>query len=119
MPDPAPDTFIVRILGPVGRPVGVGALVGERHVVTCAHVVNTALGLDVRSQGQPDGPVALDFPLASGTPALRAAVERWLPPPREGAAGDDIAGLVLTDGSPRTGLLRRGSGSIRRGAAKR
>src|SRR5713226_8778652 len=104
MAEPSPDTFIVRILGPDGRAVGVGALVAERHVVTCAHVVNTALGRDARDQGQPAGAVTLDFPLADsgrGTgkpPTLRATVERWLPPPREGAAGDDIAGLVLASG---------------------
>ena len=29
MTDPSPDVFIARILGPDGRPVGVGALVSE------------------------------------------------------------------------------------------
>ncbi len=93
----SPDGFIVRILGPGGGPVGLGALVTGRHIVTCAHVVNAALGLDARAQGQPTGTVALDFPLAGpgGSPALRATVERWLPPPREGVTGDDVAGLAL------------------------
>jgi V8-like Glu-specific endopeptidase len=95
MRDPSPDAFIVRILGPDGRPAGVGTLVTERRVVTCAHVVNAALGLDPRQQKQPDAPVTLDFPLAGGALTLTATVERWLPPPREGAAGDDIAGLGL------------------------
>jgi len=45
MADPSPDTFIVRILGPGALPVGVGALVGPRHILTCGHVVNAALGL--------------------------------------------------------------------------
>jgi len=40
--------------------------------------------------------VTLDFPLV-GPPTLTATVERWLPPPREGATGDDIASLVLAD----------------------
>ena len=94
-----PDMFMVRILGPDGLPVGMGALVSERHVLTCAHVVNVALGLDARAQGRPVGTVALGFPLvrqnnAESVPA-EATVVRWLPPPREGAAGDDIAGLEL------------------------
>jgi len=55
--DPSPGTFIARILGPGGRPVGLGALVTERHLVTCALVVNAALGLDARQQGQPTQPV--------------------------------------------------------------
>src|SRR5712691_3641624 len=109
MAEPSPDTFIARILGPDGRPVGVGALVTERHVVTCAHVVNAALGRDVRDQRRPAEAVALDFPLAGSVPGsaptLRAAVERWLPPPREGAAGDDSAGLVLADGHAPEGTV--------------
>ena len=99
------DTFIARILGPGGHAVGVGALVTERHVVTCAHVVNAALGLDARQQRQPDGLVRLDFPLA-GPSTLTATVERWLPPPREGATGDDIAGLVLEHAPEGTAAAR-------------
>src|SRR6266516_6988010 len=99
MADPSPDTFIVRILGPGALPVGVGVLVGPRQILTCAHVVNAALGLDPRAQGQPEGVVTVDFPLLDDSPAapqrLNAVVERWLPPPREGAAGDDLAGLLL------------------------
>ena len=78
-------------------------LAGPRHVVTCAHVVNAALGLDPRTQGMPSSPVRVDFPLlGSGAEAaaLEAVVKVWLPPPREGAAGDDLAGLVLTGRLP-------------------
>ncbi len=99
MTDLSPDSFMVRILDHDGRPVGVGALVSERHIVTCAHIVNIALGLDARAQGQPVDVVTVDFPLvhsenAKSSPS-QAAVVRWLPPPREGATGDDIAGLEL------------------------
>ncbi len=93
------EGFILRVLGPDGAPVGVATLVGTREVVTCAHVVNTALGADARAQPQPDRAVSVDFPLLEG-PALTARVVRWLPPPREGAAGDDIAGLVLDQDPP-------------------
>ncbi len=102
MPDRTPDAFVVRIFGPGARPVGVGALVGPREIVTCAHVVNAALGLDPRNQRKPGDPVTLDFPLAAGPGAIRgrAQVVRWLPPPRDGAAGDDVAGLVLDEPPP-------------------
>ena len=101
MADQSPDLFAVRILGPDARPVGVGVLVGERQIVTCAHVVNAALGLDPRVQAQPADTLTVDFPLAhhphsrSDPPRNKALVVRWLPPPREGVAGDDFAGLVL------------------------
>jgi WD40 repeat protein/3',5'-cyclic AMP phosphodiesterase CpdA len=99
MPDTSPDTFVVRILGPDARPVGIGTLVGPREIVTCAHVVNAALGRDARAQAQPTSIVRLDFPLVAGPSSPRgASVVNWLPPPREGAAGDDLACLVLTDG---------------------
>ena len=99
-------TFAVRVLGPDGRAVGLGALVGERQIVTCAHVVNAALGLDPRSQGRPAGEVAVDFPLAehSDDGVGRAVVVVWLPPPREGAAGDDIAGLELVSSRTPAGV---------------
>jgi WD40 repeat protein/3',5'-cyclic AMP phosphodiesterase CpdA len=102
MPEPSPETFIVQIFGPDERPVGVGALVGSREIVTCAHVINAALGLDPRAQAQPQGVVNVDFPLldnqARSRPRLHARVQRWLPPPREGAVGDDLAGLILPEG---------------------
>lgn len=93
--------FVVRIRTGSGAIAGVGILVGSREVVTCAHVVNHALGRDLRSQDQPDGVVVIDFPLApgeAGTPC-EARVARWFPPPRDRAAGDDLAGLVVTSGS--------------------
>jgi len=49
----APEAFTVRITGPGGTAGGLGALVAARHVVTCAHVVNVALGLDALAQPSP------------------------------------------------------------------
>lgn len=91
-----PEAFTVRILRADGVAVGIGALVSDRHVVTCAHVVNAALGLDKQEQAKPTRIVALDFPWLDGAPQVQASVELWLPPRREGAAGDDIAGLTLS-----------------------
>ena len=96
-----PNAFVVRVFGPDGTIAGVGALVGERRIVTCAHVVNAALGLHPLAQERPDGVVSVDFPLAApdGDPLI-ATVVAWVPPPRPGAAGDDVAGLLLTDDPP-------------------
>ncbi|WP_410582708.1 trypsin-like peptidase domain-containing protein [Amycolatopsis sp. lyj-108] len=93
--------FLVRVLA-VGnhQPVGVGFLVDGSHLVTCAHVINTALGRPERTQDAPehDVRVPVDFPLlgnAAGAPIRLCQVSRWLPPPVTGTTGDDIAGLTV------------------------
>ena len=103
MAEIAPDTFLVRIVGPGGQPAGMGMLAGPAQIVTCAHVVNAALGRDARSQPQPDPLVVIEFPFLTGTTDrvvahCRARVRLWLPPAREGAAGDDLAGLEVVEG---------------------
>ena len=107
MAEGPPERFVVRLRTADGGTAGMGVLVGDRQVVTCAHVVNTALGLDRRAQSQPSGKVLLDFPLLPTDPGQNrtdlcrtARVVQWLPPPREGAAGDDVAGLELDAAAP-------------------
>ncbi len=39
------DTSLVRIHTKAGGVAGAGFLVGERHILTCAHVIAQALGL--------------------------------------------------------------------------
>jgi hypothetical protein len=80
-----------------------GFVVGDRRIVTCAHVVNAALGREQRAQAAPevDARVQVDFPLLSsaGGASLRSCrVDAWVPPPlRGGVLGGDVAGLVLVD----------------------
>jgi Trypsin-like peptidase domain len=87
------------------RTRGVGFLVAERRVLTCAHVVNLALGRDRHTQDPPTERdlVYLEFPLADDA-ICRARVERWVPPPASGIRGGDIAGLVIVGGSPPSGV---------------
>ena len=101
-------SFIVRVLGPDNAVGGVGALVGPWHVMTCAHVVNTALGRDTLSQQQPRERVRVDFPLLEqpDRAPFEAEVVMWRPPPGAGVAGDDIAGLELTGPPPRAAVAR-------------
>jgi 3',5'-cyclic AMP phosphodiesterase CpdA len=108
MPEPGlePVGYIAALLTADGSPAGVGFLAERDVILTCAHVVNVALGRDDRSQEMPESAVAVAFPLleGSGGPAISAQIERWLPPPRVGAAGDDIALLRLT-GAPPSGAV--------------
>ena len=99
----APESFIVRLTGTGGRTAGVGMLIGGHEIVTCAHVVNVALGRDRLAQDRPAGPVRADFPLlpgGGGAAKASAEVAAWLPPPRGDAVGDDLAVLVLTGPLP-------------------
>ena len=98
------QTAIVRLYGAAaGRPTaGLGLLVGNEQVVTCAHVVNTALGRGQREQEPPgeSTPVLVEFPLLPKTAVRLARVRTWVPPPRTGAGAGDVAGLVLTEEAP-------------------
>lgn len=110
MADPTPETFTVRVLSPDGqRSGGLGALVGPQHVITCAHVVNAALDLDLRAQGKPSKAVRIVFPFlpdARGK-TVSATVQIWRPPSKPGAAGDDIAGLFIEGSLPDDAILGR------------
>lgn len=95
--------FIVRILRQdSGTAAGVGFVVADRHLITCAHVVNVALGRKPRAQDQPPKNVRLrvDFPLLSqdqDAPVRSCQVEAWLAPAplTGGVGGGDVAGLLV------------------------
>jgi Trypsin-like peptidase domain/NB-ARC domain len=122
VPRAAREGFIVRILiSDSDRPAGIGFVVGERHIVTCAHVVNTALGRrDQREQERPDAgaQIRVDWPMLTGRAATADAGVRtcwlaaWVPPPVVGQSGGDVAGLVLAEGT-----LPQGAGTSRMASA--
>ncbi|MFF1790678.1 ATP-binding protein [Kitasatospora sp. NPDC058243] len=94
--------------------VGVGFVVGDRRIITCAHVVNAAVNRDKAVRDRPaDGlRIQIDFPLvgdSEGAPLRSCKVEAWDPPPGQGAAGRDVAGLVLVGGD----TLPMGAGPAR------
>jgi len=82
------------------QPVGAGVLVGDGKVLTCAHVVNSALGLPQYSPEQPpeEALVRFDFPLVSPGTVLAGRVVVWHPPSED--SGGDIAGLEIVGGVP-------------------
>lgn len=87
---------IVRVLAGTGpNHAGMGILVGRRHLLTCAHVVNTAMGrpADEPSQPHPRAVIHVDFPFV---PAARARAHwlRWRSP---GEEAGDLALLELED----------------------
>lgn len=94
---------IARIYHSNAAVVGAGFLVSEGCLITCAHVVATALGMT--SEDFPDNSLELDFPLISPGHKLKAKVIFWrytegvklrLSP----SSNEDIAGLELENSPP-------------------
>ncbi len=81
-----------------GRVVGAGFLVGQRQVLTCAHVVAQALSLPGDTLETPHAEVHLDFPLVTPEQQLAARVVCWQPAHPNGSG--DVAGLELVDDPP-------------------
>jgi predicted flap endonuclease-1-like 5' DNA nuclease len=70
---------IVRILNKNKVPIGSGFLVNETIVMTCAHVVNTALSRPIRSDEFPEALVSFDFPLLKPESFIAGKVSKWQP----------------------------------------
>ncbi|MFJ4539372.1 trypsin-like peptidase domain-containing protein [Streptomyces tibetensis] len=85
--------------------MGLGFLVTDELALTCAHVINAALGTSLGTEPAADARIALKLPLlrapagstpddaASGAPGVTASVECWIPPRSSGAG--DVAVLRL------------------------
>ncbi|WUH33118.1 serine protease [Streptomyces sp. NBC_00445] len=80
---------------------GAGAFLSPRRVLTCAHVVNEALGRDPYDAERPAGE-SLDIELHSGDSALRigASPSVWIPPTRRNGGTGDLAVLDLDEPAP-------------------
>lgn len=97
-----------------GQAVGVGFLVSDRHILTCAHVINVVLGHNQYRQDRPaeDAEIEVEFALVDHRLVRRATVVRWVAPPALGAPmtrACDIAGLELlsTETPPRGAAGRK------------
>lgn len=82
--------------------IGMGILLDDREIVTCAHVVDQALGKGWQLRPTP-GRIRVCFPLAEGVPYLDGTVDkgRWFPHGPTGR-GDvsDVAFIQLEDVAP-------------------
>ncbi|MBW4688925.1 MAG: SUMF1/EgtB/PvdO family nonheme iron enzyme [Komarekiella atlantica HA4396-MV6] len=90
---------IVRICKANGEVVGAGFLVSQKHVLTCAHVVNAALLRSLNSTENPTSEVYLDFPLVEPGQIKKARIICWIPvqPSTSTSEFSDIAALELLD----------------------
>jgi WD40 repeat protein len=92
------EQAIVRLRAADGRIVGVGFLIGDREIITCAHVVARALEQPDEWSGDFAAKVSVDFPLVKPGTAITAKIVVW-----QAARADnsgDIAGLRLMEAPP-------------------
>ncbi|MBE9056888.1 trypsin-like peptidase domain-containing protein [Sphaerospermopsis sp. LEGE 08334] len=90
---------IARIYNKNGKVIGAGFLVSQYHLLTCDHVVKTALDIKNNIQESPDGIIELDFPLIASGQKLKAKVVFWQPV-NPGQSKEDIAGLQIEETLP-------------------
>lgn len=83
-----------------GEAVGLGFLVADRYILTCAHVIEAALGLKEGHPDQPADPIKIEFPFNDSIPSdLKAQVVFWQPV-QANSRYADIAGLRLNQPLP-------------------
>ncbi len=87
------DQSVSRIYANGDRVVGAGFLIAGDKVLTCAHVVTTALNLGEPPLTPPKGELGLDFPLVSAGKIQSGHIRYWLP-------REDIAVLELDVAAP-------------------
>lgn len=75
--------------------VGAGFLISSEYLITCAHVVNESLGLDVKSPEKPTDIIECDFPIIASGTSLETTVEVWHPVKFNSHDPQDIAILRL------------------------
>ncbi|MEH2429030.1 MAG: trypsin-like peptidase domain-containing protein [Nostoc sp.] len=97
---------IARIFHANGTVVGVGFLVAGRtrnYILTCAHVVTSALSLAEDTVEAPNNDIFLDFPLIASGQQLKAKVVFWQPVVSNASTSEpeDIAGLQIEGQLPK------------------
>ncbi|MGY1692267.1 nSTAND1 domain-containing NTPase [Geodermatophilus sp. SYSU D01105] len=92
------EAAVARVRSAAGDVVGGGFLVDPSHVVTCAHVVASALGRSGQDAPAECETVVIEFPLVAAGASVQASVAAWHPiqPDDRG----DIAVLSLAGETP-------------------
>ena len=81
-----------------GQIVGMGSVIAPQKILTCAHVVNSALARPAESDLKPLGKILVGFPLHLGVERVYGTVEDWYamnPTPTNPDAPVDVAIIAL------------------------
>src|SRR4051794_6695344 len=88
---------VAAIRGKDGKIKGTGCLVLGRYVLTCAHVVDDAIGRNRGSEAIPEAELTIDLPFLNRTD-VRAGVAAWYPMrPLVDLARDPLADIAVLE----------------------
>lgn len=88
------ESGLLRITDEDGVIFGTGFLVSKTHVLTCAHVVCAALGIESTTKDLPNKMVRLSFPFFPGSPKHFARAKAWYPA-KEVITFNELEDIVL------------------------
>jgi WD40 repeat protein len=92
------DAALARICRAGGTVAGAGVLLTNRHVVTCAHVVNESLRRELVDERQPTDPVLLDFPfIQAQSQQITARVIVWRPVQSHGGVPEEVSDIAVLE----------------------
>ncbi len=95
------EKAIARIFDSQSNVIGTGFLVAPGYVLTCAHVVLQAIGIEKKQfaehQEKPQELISLEFPILASGQRIQAEVIEWLPYSLESG---DVAVLKLRSAEP-------------------
>ncbi|MEL7115707.1 MAG: serine protease [Pseudomonadota bacterium] len=96
------ENGVVRVVGEEGdgdepAHIGMGILLTPRVILTCAHVVNDAVGRPTYATPEPEATLKVSFPILDDKDTFEARVTDWSPP---GRSGLDCAILILAEDAP-------------------
>ncbi len=99
------DGSLIKILDPSGRSaVGAGLLMGSSRMITCSHVVNLALGLEIDNANAPatGSKIKMQFDVAPGITFDAEFIDPrdWTPPPTSKINGKDLCTLHILGDIP-------------------
>ncbi len=82
-----------------GRPVGAGFVVDDRYILTCAHVINSALNRVVSDSSRPQGNLAVHVRAFGRWAPVEVTLVEWIPRDDNDSTGD-IAVLEMVGQVP-------------------
>lgn len=95
------ERSVVRIYSKNEKVVGAGFLVFQTYILTCTHVLASALAIKRTTTEIPTDEITIDFPRINSKKKLKAKIVFWQPVDSTGEdEQEDIAGLELIDSLP-------------------